>query len=927
MKIKTKLAVSLLAAGISMGLYGATPVLTESFYTVANPVSFLEAEQTIGSYEFYEPGSEFIKVHFKEFKIPKGVLVVVRNPEGTEKYVYSKFNKDRSTKGDFKDSFYAMSITGDKAIVEIMGWSGSKKSLEDRVVIDKYMASQPTEATCGYVNNTVPRPCVKEAYPVEHERGRPVARILMGSKGAYCTAFRLGSQNDLMMTNEHCVQNQADLDTSEIWFDYEHITCGYAGYKEPIKVSGKDLIRNNYGLDYTLFTVNNPELIEQFGYVGLEPAEAYIGERIYYHGHPGGRPKYSVIEEDSTESGFCEITMQNKTAREVDADYGYACDSSGGTSGSPVFEGENHRVIALNHWNGCAYDGTIGNGGVKMSRIWPDISDVFNDVVPTGDQEGPDPAPGLSRFNVTMSDTCTFGECVFTATAEGEASHYEWIFNDGTKETTINPSVIHTYDTTGVYYPSVVAIKPDGTPGGSDSYYLPVTLEGENISPIFNWRAFRTGEGYKVKMIDLSYDWDGEIAFRQHLIKETHFEADGGWKYVGPLAPVEYEHDFPQGSQWEHWLTIRDDFGEEISGVKHTWVTGDVQNWLPVIRYKKEVSGSTVTYIDTGTSDDGGVVEYVIDWSDGTPPNIFYGVPTEPVSHTYTHIPVGECQNTYIVLKVYDYLGAMTWINLHEPICNTGEPPPPPPPNQAPHAEFAYTCQDLTCNFDATQSYDYDGEIVEYKWNFGKVGEIVSHTFDQAGTHRVELTVIDDDGATSTTFADVLLTDPPVNVPPVATFNVSCDYLTCEFDASGSYDPDGQIVAYSWIDLGQFGTIINHTFDAAGTYPVTLTVTDNEQASTSTTTNVSVTAPPPPPPPEIVLNYTATRSTKGRFEIDLNWTDAPSDKVDIYYSGRKVTTEDDGSYTYFTKRRDRGTSVRVCDSGTTFCSNTVVLDF
>lgn len=52
--------------------------------------------------------------------------------------------------------------------------------------------------------------------------------------------------------------------------------------------------------------------------------------------------------------------------------------------------------------------------------------------------------------------------------------------------------------------------------------------------------------------------------------------------------------------------------------------------------------------------------------------------------------------------------------------------------------------------FDAGMSYDPDGEIESYEWDFGdgwtNSGETVDHIFDEEGEYEVGLTVIDDDG-------------------------------------------------------------------------------------------------------------------------------------------------------------------------------------
>jgi PKD repeat protein len=70
--------------------------------------------------------------------------------------------------------------------------------------------------------------------------------------------------------------------------------------------------------------------------------------------------------------------------------------------------------------------------------------------------------------------------------------------------------------------------------------------------------------------------------------------------------------------------------------------------------------------------------------------------------------------------------------------------------------------------------------------------------------------------------------------------------LSVSLDGSGSSDPDGSVSSYSW-DFGDGGKSADvkpsHTFAAAGTYTVTLTVTDNQGATGTVTHQVAVTAP------------------------------------------------------------------------------------
>jgi len=89
---------------------------------------------------------------------------------------------------------------------------------------------------------------------------------------------------------------------------------------------------------------------------------------------------------------------------------------------------------------------------------------------------------------------------------------------------------------------------------------------------------------------------------------------------------------------------------------------------------------------------------------------------------------------------------------------------------------------------------------------------------------------------------------PPPDQPPVAQFTSSCSGLVCTFDSSGSTDDHG-IAARAW-DFGDGATAGDvvapaHQYAAAGTYQVTLTVTDGAGQSASTTQPVTVADAPP----------------------------------------------------------------------------------
>ncbi|HEY3438700.1 MAG TPA: PKD domain-containing protein [Actinotalea sp.] len=173
--------------------------------------------------------------------------------------------------------------------------------------------------------------------------------------------------------------------------------------------------------------------------------------------------------------------------------------------------------------------------------------------------------------------------------------------------------------------------------------------------------------------------------------------------------------------------------------------------------------------------------------------------------------------------------------------------------NVAPTAAFTSSASFLTASVDGSGSSDSDGTVASYAWDFGDgatgTGVTASHTYAAAGTYPVTLVVTDDKGGTGTVAHSVTVTAPPVNQPPTASFTSSSTFLAASVDGSGSSDGDGTVASYAW-DFGDgstaTGVTASHTYAAAGTYSVTLIVTDDKGATGTVAHDITVTANQPP---------------------------------------------------------------------------------
>ena len=163
--------------------------------------------------------------------------------------------------------------------------------------------------------------------------------------------------------------------------------------------------------------------------------------------------------------------------------------------------------------------------------------------------------------------------------------------------------------------------------------------------------------------------------------------------------------------------------------------------------------------------------------------------------------------------------------------------------------KFAYPPLETT--FDASASSSVNEAIVSYDWDFGDgetgTGVVVTHTYEEKGIYEVTLIVTDSAGKTGARALSV----EALNRVPIASFEVDKYWVgindPIEFDASDSYDTDGEIVQYllSFGDgtTGE-GMVVEHEYasQAGGGWKpqVILTVVDENGGTGTTKRQVNV---------------------------------------------------------------------------------------
>ncbi|MCX6645592.1 MAG: PKD domain-containing protein [bacterium] len=488
--------------------------------------------------------------------------------------------------------------------------------------------------------------------------------------------------------------------------------------------------------------------------------------------------------------------------------------------------------------------------------------------------------PPVPVMVATTETTIPSGEAVsFDASdsydPDGMIVDYEWDFNgDGSFSDTYTgdpttPS--HIYETPGVFQAKVKVT--DNSSGAVISDPVEITVNnGSNQNPVAIAEANTNThiiEGGSVSFDGTaSYDPDGSI-----YNWKWDFNGDGNYNdtYTGDASTPTKTFDTP-GTYNVDMMAIDNESAFDVLDTKIQIIVDEGVIIPPVADAVATTAttiyaGETVTFDATGSSDaDGTVIEWRWDFNgDGNYNDTFSGTMDNP-THTFSAI------GTFMVdLRVFDDDGGTD--TLDTKIQVDVIPSPNIPPVALAHATTDTNiggCSSVS--FDAWDSYDPDGMINTFQWDFNgdgtfgdtyQSGSIKSPTvdFNQGGVFEVQLRVVDNDGAED--FLDIPITVTVANIGPTAsavatTATTILNSESVTFNASASVDPDcDNITAYDWDfnadgvygDSFDSGTAVNPTkiFMTIGVFNVSLRVTDASAATDIINAPIVVTVNNHPP--------------------------------------------------------------------------------
>ncbi len=388
---------------------------------------------------------------------------------------------------------------------------------------------------------------------------------------------------------------------------------------------------------------------------------------------------------------------------------------------------------------------------------------------------------------------------------------YKWEFGDG--ETGEGAEVSHAYKQGGDYSVCLLVNDNRGTSCSADQAVAQIQT---NTPPTAAAQS-RVGEGLSVSFdASKSADADGD---------ELTYLWDFGDGETGDGVRV--THLYPKGANYTAKLTVDDSSGTDCS--RDTIELPIRLNRPPVAVLGSDIatcSTDPVVFDGSQSSDaDGDALTYRWEFGDGETGE---GVKTQ---HTYAKGGAYRVVLTVNDQKGMDDSAASAQMNVLI--------------NNAPTASIETDgkgCVGKPVAFSGERSSDPDGNGLQYRWDFGDgetaQGARAEHAYAKGGNYTVVLTV--DDGLNTTCSVVMAKAQAVINTPPVANVGpnfVCCRGVSTSFDASKSFDADGDSLSYHW-DFGDGetgeGAKVQHTYKENGTFQVKVTVSDgNPDCGTS----------------------------------------------------------------------------------------------
>jgi PKD repeat protein len=370
--------------------------------------------------------------------------------------------------------------------------------------------------------------------------------------------------------------------------------------------------------------------------------------------------------------------------------------------------------------------------------------------------------PPTARMSVDCQDLVCSMTGDTSSDPEGLLSSYHWEFGDGGSSSQTNPS--HTYTSAGSYE---VTLKVTDAGGLSDTTTQTVHVgsQGSGIAYVGSDDSQGNATNQTVTVPPAVSAGDGMVLVTTVASDTVTPTAPAGWTQVGQTTSNK-----TISTVWQRVATggdagsnVRVTFSAQAKATVSLFAYSGTSTTAPVLALQgagETTSRAAHTTPTVSVSDNQAWgLSY---WADNSSTTTSWNLPAGVSSRSTVcgtgggHICTAAADsNGPVTGNQYGGLTAtadstsakaVMWTVLLAGASAAG--------NQPPTARIATSCQNLVCSMTGDTSSDPEGPIASYQWDFGDGGSSSqanpSHTYADAGTYQVSLTVTDAGGVTDT---------------------------------------------------------------------------------------------------------------------------------------------------------------------------------